>query len=38
MISFLLDLENNVPKEEELFKKIDIDRIESRCNFRKVCD
>jgi hypothetical protein len=38
MISFLIDVENNVPKEEEHFKKIEIDRIRSRCNFREVCD
>ena len=38
MISFLIDVENNIPKEEEHFKKIEIDRIRSRCNFRKVCD
>ena len=38
MISFLVDVENNVPKEEEFFKKIEIDRIQSRCNFRKVCE
>jgi hypothetical protein len=38
MISFLIDVENNVPREEEHFKKIEIDRIRSRCNFRKVCD
>lgn len=37
MQSLLVDVENNLPKEEEFFKKIDDERIRSRCNFRKVC-
>ena len=38
MESLLLDVENNVPKEEKYFKKIEEDRIRDRCNFRKVCE
>ena len=38
MQSLLVDVENNVPKEEESFRKIEDERIRSRCNFRKVCD
>jgi hypothetical protein len=38
MTSFLSDVEHNLPKEEAFFKKIDLDRIRSRCNFQKVCD
>lgn len=37
MQSLLVDVENNVPKEEEFFKKTEDERIRSRCNFRKVC-
>ena len=32
------DVENNVPKKERFFKKIEEDRIRDRCNFRKVCE
>ena len=38
MQSLLIDLENNVPKEERFFKKVEDERIRDRCNFRKVCD
>lgn len=38
MKSLLVDVENNIPKEEKFFKKIEDDRIRDRCNFRKVCD
>ena len=38
MTSFLVDIENNVPKEERFFKKIENEGIRDRCNFRKVCD
>lgn len=38
MESLLVDVKNNVPKEEKFFKKIEEDRIKDRCNFRKVCD
>ena len=37
MESLLVDVENNVPKEEKFFKKIEDQRIRVRCNFRKVC-
>ncbi len=38
MKSLLVDVENNIPKEEKFFKKVEDDRIQDRCNFRKVCD
>jgi hypothetical protein len=38
MESLLLDVKNNVPKDEKSFKKINDARIRDRCNFRKVCD
>ena len=38
MQSLLVDVENNVPKEEKFFSKVEDDRICDRCNFRKVCD
>ena len=37
MESLLVDVENNVSKEEKFFLKIEDDRIRERCNFRKVC-
>jgi hypothetical protein len=38
MTSFLVDVENNVPKPEESFKKVEKERIRARCNFNKVCE
>jgi hypothetical protein len=38
MKSLLKDVDNNEPKDEEFFKKIEDDRIRNRCNFKKVCD
>lgn len=38
MESLLADVENNVPKEESFFIKIEKGRICKRCNFRKVCN
>jgi hypothetical protein len=38
MQSLLSDVENNVPKEEKSFQKIEDERIRTNCNFRKVCD
>jgi hypothetical protein len=38
MESLLVDVQNNVPKEEKLFRKIEEDRIRDRCNFLKVCE
>ena len=32
--SLLLDVDNNVPKEEKFFKKVGDERIRERCNFR----
>ena len=38
MQSTLVDVDNNVPKEEEAFQKVEDDRIRSSCNFKKVCE
>ncbi len=38
MQSLLVDIENNIPKEEQFFNKVRDERIQNRCNFRKVCD
>jgi hypothetical protein len=38
MESLLVDVENNIPKEEMFFKKVEDDRIKERCNFRKICE
>jgi hypothetical protein len=38
MQSLLVDVENNVAKDERYFQRIEEDRIRDRCNFRKVCD
>jgi hypothetical protein len=38
MKSLLLDVKNNVPKDEKFFKKVEDDRIRDRCNFKKICD
>jgi hypothetical protein len=37
MQSLLVDVENNIPKEETFFKKVEDDKIRDKCNFRKVC-
>jgi CRISPR/Cas system-associated exonuclease Cas4 (RecB family) len=37
MQSLLFDVDNNVPKDEESFLKIEDDKIRDRCNFRNVC-
>ncbi|MEW6674160.1 MAG: PD-(D/E)XK nuclease family protein [Thermodesulfobacteriota bacterium] len=37
MQSLLADVNNNIPKDEEFFKKIDDEQIHDRCNFKKVC-
>ena len=37
MQSLLVDEENNIPKEETFFKKVEDDKVRDRCNFRKVC-
>jgi CRISPR/Cas system-associated exonuclease Cas4 (RecB family) len=38
MQSLLVDVSENVPKEEEAFQKVEDKRIRASCNFRKVCD
>jgi hypothetical protein len=38
MKSLLIDPDNNVPKDEGFFIKIEDDRLRNRCNFKKVCD
>ena len=38
MQSLLVDVGENVPKEEEAFLKIQDERTRTGCNFRKVCD
>jgi CRISPR/Cas system-associated exonuclease Cas4 (RecB family) len=38
MQSLLVDTDNNVPKEEGAFLKIEDERTRAGCNFRKVCD
>ena len=37
MQSLLLDVDENVPKKESAFSKVEDDRVRSRCNFREVC-
>jgi len=37
MQSLLVDVGENVPKEETAFQKVEDERIRSGCNFRKVC-
>jgi CRISPR/Cas system-associated exonuclease Cas4 (RecB family) len=38
MQSLLVDADENVPKEENAFLKVEDERIQAGCNFRKVCD
>jgi hypothetical protein len=38
MQSLLVDVGENVPKDEEAFSKVEDDRDRAGCNFRKVCD
>lgn len=37
MQSLLVDAGENVPKDEEAFQKVEDERVQSSCNFRKVC-
>jgi CRISPR/Cas system-associated exonuclease Cas4 (RecB family) len=37
MKSLLVDLEHNVPFEEERFNRVEDEKVSLRCNFRKVC-
>jgi hypothetical protein len=38
MESLLIDVKDNVLKEERFFKKIENTKLRDRCNFRKVCE
>ena len=38
MQSLLVDVDDNVPKGEEAFHKVEDERVRADCNFRKVCD
>ena len=38
MQSLLVDVSENVPKDEEAFQKVEDERVRASCNFRKVCD
>lgn len=38
MQSLLVNVDENVPKDEEAFLKVEDDRDRESCNFRKVCD
>ena len=38
MQSLLDDVDENVPKEEEAFQKVEDEQVKGDCNFRKVCD
>jgi hypothetical protein len=38
MQSLLVDVSENVPREEAAFQKVGDDKIKADCNFRKVCD
>ena len=37
MQSLLVDVGDNVPKQEAAFRKVEDDRVRDKCNFRKVC-
>ena len=38
MQSLLVDVGENVPKDEEAFQKVEDERVKADCNFRKVCE
>jgi len=38
MQSLLVDIGENVPKDEAAFQKVEDDRVKADCNFRKVCE
>ena len=38
MQSLLLNPDDNVPKDEEAFRKVEDERTRAYCNFQKVCD
>jgi hypothetical protein len=37
MKSMLVDVDDNVPKDEDAFLKVEDDRIRAGCNFQRVC-
>jgi hypothetical protein len=37
MHSLLIDVDNNIPLDEDHFSKVEDERVSLRCNFRKVC-
>jgi CRISPR/Cas system-associated exonuclease Cas4 (RecB family) len=37
MQSLLIDVEKNIPMQEDRFSKVEDERVTRRCNFRKVC-
>ena len=37
MHSLLVDVEENVPKDEAAFQKVKDEKVRADCNFRKVC-
>ena len=38
MQSLLVDVDDNMPKEEGAFQKVEDERVRAGCNFRKVCE
>ncbi len=38
MQSLLMDVGENVPKDEVAFQQVGDEKIQGRCNFRKVCE
>ena len=38
MQSLLIDVGENVAKDENAFLKVEDERVKADCNFRKVCD
>ena len=38
MQSLLVDVDENVPKEEAAFQKVEDGKVRASCNFQKVCD
>jgi len=38
MQSLLVDIGENVPKDEEAFQKVEDERVRADCNYGKVCE
>jgi hypothetical protein len=38
MQSLLVDVGENVPKDEDAFQKVEDERVRADCNFRKICE